>query len=664
MLLVSSLFAGADWPTNRGNPERTGNTDQLPGPKTAGISWAYKAQENFIATPVVNGKFLYVSSLGAFNTGQFHALSTEPVIAERMLWTKSAPYLKLPTVSAPAIVGGLMYFGDGMHQTDGAILHCLQPESGLPIWDYAVPGHLVHMEGSPAVVKGHVFIGGGDAGVVCVDSNALTLDKKEIDLAAATTLIQNKWKELTAKFEQDKKNNPDLALPPSEDSLPRPSPKLLWQQGKGKWHVDASVNVVGDKVLVASAFLPDEKTGDCALICLNAADGANAWETKLKYNPWGGASIAGNLALVACSSIRFDKKDIKGAAGEVVAIDIASGAIKWRKEIPGGVLSPVAVKDELAVFTGTDGKVYCFTHATGEQRWVYEAKNPFFAGPAVAGGYAYVADLKGTAYSLNLGDGTPQWIFDVSNDPGIRIPGMFFGSPVVAGGRVYLNTCNLESEIEQPMVVVCIGERDPSLDKPKEHLTLDKASRTITIPCRIAPRKLATLKEIYPIEVVAAFGAPKGQKAHETVLVYDVLPSDVHKALEQLGLKPGQPARGESDPATGPIVKLSLQLPGFNGKPRLIPMEKTLVDKRTGKLMPPLQWHFTGSSWRQLDPDKPEKTYAADVTGTLITVFPVTDETVFQSNLTMKEEPWLKMDTNLNLLPDENTSATLVIQVP
>ncbi len=253
-MLVCSSSDAADWPTNRGNPQRTGNVDEQPGPKTAGVIWAYKAQENFIATPVPGPNSLYVSSLGAFNTGQFHALSIEPTAPERLLWTKSAPYLKLPTVSAPAVVEGLMYFGDGMHQTDGAILHCLQADSGVPMWDYSVPGHLVHMEGSPTVAKGRVYIGGGDAGVICVDGNALTLDKKELDLPAAKALIEKKWKELTAKYEQDKKSNPDLALPPSEDALPRPAPKLLWQQGKGQWHVDASVNLVGDKLLVASAL--------------------------------------------------------------------------------------------------------------------------------------------------------------------------------------------------------------------------------------------------------------------------------------------------------------------------------------------------------------------------------------------------------------------------
>jgi hypothetical protein len=72
----------------------------------------------------------------------------------------------------------------------------------------------------------------------------------------------------------------------------------------------------------------------------------------------------------------------------------------------------------------------------------------------------------------------------------------------------------------------------------------DKANKTITIPCKIAPRKLPNLKQIYPLEVVATWPAPKGQKAHETVVVFDVKPSDVHKALENFGLKAGKPALG------------------------------------------------------------------------------------------------------------------------
>ena len=195
-------------------------------------------------------------------------------------------------------------------------------------------------------------------------------------------------------------------------------------------------------------------------------------------------------------------------------------------------------------------------------------------------------------------------------------------------------------------------------------VTVDKEARTVNIPCKIAPRKLAYLTEIYPIEVIACWPTPKGQKAHETIVTIDVnvKPSDVHKALESLGLKPGKPAVGPENVASGAAVTILLELPGEDGAPRRVPIEKTLVDIKTGKTMPPLQWFFTGSLMKQPDPDKPEKVYGADSTGTLIAVFPVTADTVIQSQLTLKDEPFLKMETDKKLLPAEGTPATLIIK--
>ncbi len=193
-------------------------------------------------------------------------------------------------------------------------------------------------------------------------------------------------------------------------------------------------------------------------------------------------------------------------------------------------------------------------------------------------------------------------------------------------------------------------------------IQVDKEKKTVTVACKIAPRKLPNLAEVYPIEVIAA--APKGQKAHETVVTFEAKPSDIHKALESLGLKPGKPAKGEGAAAEGPEVKIFLDLPGAGGISKRLPIEKALVDRKTAKTMPPLKWVFTGSISKQLDPNKPEAVYGADNTGTLIAIFPVTDETVFQTNLTMKDEPLIKLDTNAKALPDIGTDVSLVIQVP
>ena len=94
-----------------------------------------------------------------------------------------------------------------------------------------------------------------------------------------------------------------------------------------------------------------------------------------------------------------------------------------------------------------------------------------------------------------------------------------------------------------------------------------------------------------------------------------------------------------------------------------MPIEKTHgATSKTGKPMPALKWHFTGSVMKQPDPEKDEKIYGADVTGTLICIFPVTDEAVIQTNLTMKDEDRCKLETNKEVLPKEGTPVKLIIE--
>jgi outer membrane protein assembly factor BamB len=247
--------AVAPWSTYRGNPQRTGNCDGLGGPAKPKVLWTLKSQEHFIASPVASGDHVFVAGLGAFNVSTFYCLAADPKATQRVVWSKSTPYLKLPTVSSPALAGGKLVFGDGMHQTDGATLHCLRLDGGLPLWQLPVPGTLVHLEGSPTIEQNRVYVGGGAAGVLCVDLQRVTLDGKEQDLATIQKTLDQKWKVLVAQYEADKKKDPDFAVPPNEDQLPKPTPHLLWQQGRDKWHVDAPVTCVGDCVLVATAYL-------------------------------------------------------------------------------------------------------------------------------------------------------------------------------------------------------------------------------------------------------------------------------------------------------------------------------------------------------------------------------------------------------------------------
>ncbi|HEX8914827.1 MAG TPA: PQQ-binding-like beta-propeller repeat protein [Humisphaera sp.] len=658
--------ATADWVTHRGNPERTGNQDNQPGPAAPKVRWAYKAAQHFIASPVPSAKALYVSGLGALNTAQFHALAMDGDAPDRLLWTKSGPFIKLPTVSSPAVAGDLLVLGDGMHQTDGAALYCLNAVTGRPVWQFSLEGKLIHMEGAPVVAGDRVFIGGGEAGVLCVGLKRATLGGQELDVAEVQKRMDAEWDKFQAAYKKAKETDPDFAVPPGDDALPKATPKTLWHAKDRGWHVDAPLSVVGDKVLVASAYIDFDKVGKRVVAAVSAADGKPIWETPVEHNPWGGPTVAGDLVIVGCSSIRFEKKLVPEAKGQVVALELATGKVRWKRDVPGGVLSSVSVKDNLAVFAATDGKVRALNLSDGSPKWEYAGGQPFFAGPAVAGGQVYAADLKGVLHAVNLADGGKRWTLDVTADPVVQAPGMVFGSPVVHGGEVFLATNNIEGEhADLPSVVVCVSDKAPSANqRTVAKVTVDKAAGTVTIPCRIAPRKLPNLKEIYPLEVVATYPAPLGQKAHETVVNFDARPSDVHKALQEVfALSPGAPSRSEDAAGTGPEVAIYIEVAGLGGQPMRVPLEKAMVDKKTGRPLPKLKWIFTGSALRQPDPNKPDKVYAADLTGTLISIFPVTDETVFQSNLTNVEGSLLKLDVNRNLIPAEGTEAAIVIEV-
>src|SRR5262245_29656739 len=204
-----------------------------------------------------------------------------------------------------------------------------------------------------------------------------------------------------------------------------------------------------------------------------------------------------------------------------------------------------------------------------------------------------------------------------------------------------------------------------SQDKKDDGVAVDKAKRLIKIDAKIAPRKIPKLDKIYPIEVIACWPHPRGQKAHETVVVIEAKPSAVHKAIESFGLKPGTPVMGGKDQPKGPRINVYLEVTGVGDEVKKITMDKALIDGRTNKPFPKTtEWRFTGSVMSKPDPTKDEMVYGADLTGTLIAIFPVTDQTVMQTNYSMEYEGIMKLETNTKVLPPEGTAVKLVIEVP
>ena len=204
-------------------------------------------------------------------------------------------------------------------------------------------------------------------------------------------------------------------------------------------------------------------------------------------------------------------------------------------------------------------------------------------------------------------------------------------------------------------------------EDPAPAVTVDKDKKAVVVEAVIAPREV--LKDgdgkfqIYPIEVFATHTKAAGaQKAHETVINVTAKPSEVHKGLESLGLKPGKPGFvGRAKPA-GPEVKMSLEFEK-DGKTVRIPAEDAVIQVKAGKplsAVPGFKWLFTGSQMTMPDPEKDDLAYGADFTKTLIGIFPVTNEVVIQSN--QEEGAGEKLEVNKAVVPPIGTKVKLIIE--
>ncbi|MFF4750526.1 outer membrane protein assembly factor BamB family protein [Streptomyces sp. NPDC002514] len=126
------------------------------------------------------------------------------------------------------------------------------------------------------------------------------------------------------------------------------------------------------------------------------------------------------------------------AGSRVLAVDVASGMVRWHFEAPAVFLCPPAFVPGPAVTGGgiylADylGTVYALDAADGRDRWRIATEARSSIEPVlVAGGHVHVGSGKGL-YTLDAVTGTPKWRFQAGGD--------IVGSPTVAEGRIHFGS--------------------------------------------------------------------------------------------------------------------------------------------------------------------------------------------------------------------------------
>ena len=139
--------------------------------------------------------------------------------------------------------------------------------------------------------------------------------------------------------------------------------------------------------------------------------------------------LASDLVVATCGT---------GARGKLFAVRPTGGkeadvAYKLSRNAPY-VPCPLLAGGRLFLF-GDAGHLTCLDAATGKQLWQEKVPDPFFGSPVCVGGRIYCISRKGNVFVLSAGE---KYELLATNPLGE----MSFATPAVAGGRMYLRTCN------------------------------------------------------------------------------------------------------------------------------------------------------------------------------------------------------------------------------
>lgn len=202
------------------------------------------------------------------------------------------------------------------------------------------------------------------------------------------------------------------SLNPFSSSGPEPAPLAaiqpsaevhkLWQArvGESGPYVFQPV-VVGDDVYAAA------HDGTVARF----AGGRPVWSVNTDKRLSAGVGSNGRLAVVVTSG------------GEVIALDAATGAERWRAQAGAEVLAPPALGESVVVVRASDSRLIAFDANDGTRRWVFQRAMPplalrSFAGITVEGNAAIVGYPGGKLVAINLANGGQLWELTVATPRG------------------------------------------------------------------------------------------------------------------------------------------------------------------------------------------------------------------------------------------------------
>ena len=120
----------------------------------------------------------------------------------------------------------------------------------------------------------------------------------------------------------------------------------------------------------------------------------------------GGGPIASQV-VVQGGTVYLETTD-----GRLHALDLKTGALRWKVQIGAEANGSPALVDGLIVLGAEDG-THAFRETDGSPVWTAAGTGPVRGAPAVAGGTVFVASDSGTATALDAHSGAVRWTVDL-----------------------------------------------------------------------------------------------------------------------------------------------------------------------------------------------------------------------------------------------------------
>lgn len=179
--------------------------------------------------------------------------------------------------------------------------------------------------------------------------------------------------------------------------------------GNLRWRALVSSEVLGAPQVSGGVVVV--RSGDGHMTGLNAADGKRKWlyehsTPALVVRSSAPATIRGSTIFAGL------------AGGKVVALDLASGNLKWEATLsePRGhtelerisdITSAPQADDDVVCAVSFQGRVGCFGAAQGNLMWSHELSSD--KGLALLGGNIYIADADGVLLAMDKTSGSSLW---------------------------------------------------------------------------------------------------------------------------------------------------------------------------------------------------------------------------------------------------------------